>query len=223
MSLADEHLRSNVDYIFAQLIKRVLPIFVKLTKGYLTSARPNGKELEAAFRSELKSEYHRILNELKLDKGEGIVNVVDKLPHHPRKHYARRQESDIKYIVIHHSGTKEGSPLSFARYHVEHRGWAGIGYHYVITKDGTIYKTNNITTVCYHARGGNRRGIGVCLVGIEEFSEEQLISLDLLIEELLHALPGRKVIGHREVEGSRTSCPGDFLMQHISKWRPTPN
>lgn len=43
-------------------------------------------------------------------------------------------------VVIHHTGDAEDDDLSAEDIHTMHlnNGWAGIGYHYVIRKDGTI-------------------------------------------------------------------------------------
>ena len=51
---------------------------------------------------------------------------------------ARR--TSTKRIVIHHSGTVQDLDLSAAQIHQAHKakGWAGIGYHFVIRKNGAI-------------------------------------------------------------------------------------
>ena len=43
-------------------------------------------------------------------------------------------------IVVHHTGNPVDDDLSAEEIHESHKaqGWAGIGYHYVIRKDGTI-------------------------------------------------------------------------------------
>lgn len=142
-----------------------------------------------------------------------VVDMVEQLPKHPRKRYKERPLSDISMVVVHHSATREGSPEAFARYHVETNGWPGIGYHYVIARDGTVYKTNKASTVSYHASGYNARSIGVCLVGNfdqERPPAEQMEALVELVRGLMaaFAVPVERVIGHREVPGTRKSCPG---------------
>ena len=44
-------------------------------------------------------------------------------------------------------------------------GGAGIGYHYYITKDGTIWEGRPDNTVGAHASGGNSDSIGICFEG----------------------------------------------------------
>jgi len=140
------------------------------------------------------------------------------LPRHKTRRYRKRRESAIRFAVIHHSGTETGTPLAFARYHTWVRGWPGIGYHYVITRDGVIHKTNPLLNISYHARGGNKSGVGICLVGRENFTEEQVKSLDSLVKKLVRLLYVQ-IIGHREVRGSSTTCPGNYLMAWIENAR----
>lgn len=141
-----------------------------------------------------------------------IINVVNTLPKHPTRKYALRAASFIKGVVVHHSAGN-GTVTAIAKYHVEHNGWPGIGYHFVITEDGTVCKTNNQSTLSYHAGAGqNKAHLGVCLLGNFEMQEptpEQVVSLRLLLKEIKKALPGRYVKGHRDIHA--TACPGKNL------------
>ncbi|HSW63412.1 MAG TPA: peptidoglycan recognition family protein [Dissulfurispiraceae bacterium] len=98
-----------------------------------------------------------------------IRNIVDSLQTHKTLRYTTRQLSRITGIVVHHttgSVTSLGtSPAGIARFHVEIRRWPGIGYHFFIDVDGTIYQTNRLTTVSYHAGTPNTATIGVVLRG----------------------------------------------------------
>ena len=51
---------------------------------------------------------------------------------------SERYTTDL--IVIHHTGNPYDDDLSAEEIHESHQalGWAGIGYHYVIRKNGTI-------------------------------------------------------------------------------------
>jgi N-acetyl-anhydromuramyl-L-alanine amidase AmpD len=151
-----------------------------------------------------------------------IINLIGVLPTRPHHHYQLRECSTIKRIVIHHSATKTGDPLVFARWHVGHCGYPGIAYHYVVSKQGWIWKCNMLQSITYHARGANVDSVGICLVG--DFSSKapqakQLEALDWLISEILRALPkGVKVVLHRDVKGSKTTCPG-ALFPPVRDWR----
>lgn len=142
-----------------------------------------------------------------------IEDITDSLPRHLSKRYGKRRLEAITHVVVHHSATASGTPEAFARYHVHTLGWPGIGYHYVIAKDGEVFKCNPARRVSYHAAGANAYSIGICLVG--EFdtgqpTEAQCRSLLWLLRELMGAygIPAAHVIGHRDVPGARKSCPG---------------
>jgi len=140
-----------------------------------------------------------------------IVDVRNQLARHPTKEYSKRPLDAIKYIIIHHSATKEGDAFSFARYHVNNRDWPGIGYHYVILEDGTVQRANDLTTVSYHISGYNSTAVGICLVG--NFTEEilQFDQKEALKELCLYLLTKlglsvASIKGHNELTG-HTICP----------------
>jgi N-acetylmuramoyl-L-alanine amidase len=115
-------------------------------------------------------------------------------------------------ITIHHSLTKEGDAFAFSHYHVNSLGWMGIGYHFVILKDGTIQWCNDLGVKSYHVGNSNRFALGICLVGdfrSEEPSDEQKDSLFALHEALKKDLPNYKQTkGHNEFVGySWKACP----------------
>ena len=140
-----------------------------------------------------------------------IIDIRDELAHSRSRKYATRSLRSIEKLVVHHSGTRGGTPKSFAWHHVHTRGWPGIGYHYVVSPGGAVFKTNALTTISYHARGANLNGIGICLVG--DFNrtrptDSQMESLVELLDSLLRYYPTARVVPHREIGGSHTCCPG---------------
>ena len=144
------------------------------------------------------------------------MNIVDKrntLVRHVSRRYGRRQKSEIKHIAIHHSATTSGSAEAFARYHVNHLNWPGIGYHYVVDKDGTISLCHDLEVVSFHVGNSNRRAVGICMVG--DFRSQALepnqkrATMDLvfkLMEDLNLSI--EDVWGHIEFPGySWKPCP----------------
>lgn len=67
-------------------------------------------------------------------------------------------------IVLHHADAEKFSVYQCHACHLTN-GWAGIGYHYYITKDGTIWAGRPDNTVGAHASGGNSDSIGICFEG----------------------------------------------------------
>lgn len=143
-----------------------------------------------------------------------VHDIVDYLPTHSEEEWDERDLNDIKYIVIHHSAD-EGNPWSIAQAHID-KGWPGIGYDTVITRDGTIFKTNLDKNINYHTGDFNKHSLGICLIGnFEEYppSYEQLFSLLYMLHKYGRAydVVADDVLGHKETPDSSTKCPGKFV------------
>ena len=142
-----------------------------------------------------------------------ISNIIKELPVHPTKRYGHRNLSRVHTVVVHHSASgRNVTAANMASYHVNHHGWPGLAYHYVIAPDGNVYKCNPISMLTYHAKGGNTSGIGVCCLGnfeVHDVPDAQYQALDDLITGIMVAMPQVvNVIGHRQVKGASTACPG---------------
>lgn len=103
----------------------------------------------------------------------------------------------INKIILHCSATKEGQEYDredIKEWHLQ-RGFTDIGYHYVITLDGTIQEGRDIRTIGAHCSGHNTGSIGICYIGgLDENGKgkdtrttEQRQSLFQLVDELLLA------------------------------------
>lgn len=112
-----------------------------------------------------------------------------------------------EYLVLHHAAGN-GSAEAIHQTHLA-KGWIGIGYHYYVRKDGSIYRGRPEDRVGAHTVGYNHRSIGVCFEGnfeAETMSEPQLKAGRWLIADILSRYPGLKAVGHRELDA--TACPG---------------
>lgn len=134
-----------------------------------------------------------------------------------------RPKTDM--IVVHHVAIPSGD-ISAAQIHKAHlaNGWAGIGYHYLIRKDGTIERGRPLATVGAHAYGENFHTIGICVAG--NFNEENLEpaqynALYNLIQNLCKIydiMPDdHTLVGHRDLND--TSCPGEYLYMRLPQLR----
>lgn len=121
-----------------------------------------------------------------------------------------RVRRSTRRIIIHHSASPDVSAETIHSWHLG-RGWAGIGYHYVIRSDGKIERGRPENTLGAHAgKEGNPDSIGICLLG--NFSEtvpteQQLQSLIWLIRDIKSRYGNLAIQGHREI--MQTACPGD--------------
>ncbi|MEA3335926.1 MAG: peptidoglycan recognition family protein [Chloroflexota bacterium] len=153
-----------------------------------------------------------------------IHDVVDDLKKHPAKSYRTRSVEEITHICIHHSAVSGTIPLeSVADYHVDSRGWPGIGYHYYIKPDGTIYQVNRQQTESYHVAHNNHYTVGVCVAGDFTYAiplETQLDSAAQLVAWLMQELnvSEEHIMGHKEFPRNDTSCPGVTWLKN-KQWK----
>ncbi|MCL7453429.1 MAG: N-acetylmuramoyl-L-alanine amidase, partial [Anaerolineae bacterium] len=142
-----------------------------------------------------------------------IYYLVNQLPKHETKRYQTRPLCDVHRIVVHHSAAPaQVGPEAIAKYHITKLDWPGIGYHFVVGEDGTLYQTNTLETVSYHAVQANATGLGICFLGnfmktvppaAQMRAGAHLIAW--LMQEL--ELSIEVVQGHKEVLS--TACPGE--------------
>lgn len=134
-----------------------------------------------------------------------------------------------RWIVIHHSATPGGTTAGIDREHRRRHGWDGIGYHFVLGNGhgmphGRIEATFRWRGqgVGAHAGSGaqqqpyNDGGIGICVVGdwrgrrLDPLLEGRLAELCALLIRRHPGLAVERVIGHGDVPGKDTDCPGSI-------------
>lgn len=132
-----------------------------------------------------------------------------------------------RHIVLHHSASRGGNAQVIDRDHVNQNGWDGIGYHFVIGNGvdmplGRIEATFRWRSQSHGAHAGalplqkpfNTDGVGICLIGnyeqqaLEPFTERRLIELCAQLIDRIPTLSVGRIIGHRDVPGKSTACPG---------------
>lgn len=111
----------------------------------------------------------------------------------------------IDMHIIHCSDSTFGDAAEIDRWH-KARGWRGIGYHFVILRDGTVEVGRPLNQIGAHVRGHNRTSVGTCLIGKTEVTSEQFTSLRVLHLTLKAMLPELQVCGHRQLDPHK-SCP----------------
>ena len=124
---------------------------------------------------------------------------------------SEREQTNM--IVVHHVGeiTRDVSAEEIHGWH-KNNGWSGIGYHFVIRKDGTIERGRPQEMIGSHAQGFNWESVGINVVGDFEQEEpmpEQVESLARLVAYLEDQYGELQVCGHRDL--MNTDCPGANL------------
>ena len=93
-------------------------------------------------------------------------------------------------------------------------GWADVGYHYLVQKDGKIVLGRPIAAQGAHARGANRTSVGICVIGDNTrgngyaWTYHQKQALRRFVRAFLTLFPGARVVGHRDAGSTATECPG---------------
>ncbi len=120
-------------------------------------------------------------------------------------------------IIVHHIGNTNAdvSAATVHQWHL-HNGWSGIGYHFLIRKDGTIEEGRPLQAVGAHCHGENSHTVGINIVGNFEEAEpeiEQMDSAARLIAALCRHYgltpSDATIFGHRDFNA--TACPGENL------------
>lgn len=123
---------------------------------------------------------------------------------------------NIKEIIVHCTATPDGRGYTvedITRWHIE-RGFATIGYHYVVYRDGSIHEGRNIDIAGAHCTGHNTCSIGVCYVGgmdktnrypCDTRTDAQKASLVKLLTDLRKFYPHAQIHGHRDFAAK--ACP----------------
>ena len=127
---------------------------------------------------------------------------------------------NIKLLVVHCSDTDNGKDLNALDIHKMHLnfGWDGIGYHKVICRSGKIENGRPEYWIGAHVKGKNEISLGVCLIGRNNFTDEQFASLEEVLKSWKCFYPKAKIVGHCDTGNTEKSCP-NFDVQNWCKDR----
>ena len=139
----------------------------------------------------------------------------------------------INEIIIHCAATRpewganqsaEWKRNQIDKWHKD-RGWSGIGYHYVIDRDGTVVEGRPLERVGAHVKGHNTGSIGVCLIGghgssaTDAFLDNYTPEQDKALRDLLAKFPHiAKITGHNDYTNAK-ACPGFKVREWLNKPR----
>lgn len=121
--------------------------------------------------------------------------------------FALRSKTDT--LVLHHAAAMSCTVEDVHRWHLGN-GWLGIGYHYLVSKLGGIYRGRPENVWGAHAEGHNDHTIGICAEG--DYDKETVMPIPqkqaiiALIQDISTRYPGPKIVGHRDLNA--TLCPG---------------
>ena len=125
------------------------------------------------------------------------------------------QPARVSMIVLHHTTGTYAGPQTVRNIQAFHmgpsRGWADVGYNFLVAPDGTIFEGRGWGKQGAHARGHNSESIGVAYIGDGrlELPDPAKRAVVWLADEGDRRFGKLRRAGHRDV-GS-TVCPGDAI------------
>lgn len=138
----------------------------------------------------------------------------------------------VLYIVLHCTATRLSQRVTVEdvdRWH-RARGFAMIGYHWFIDRDGNIKAGRPEKYEGAHVKHYNEHAIGVCYEGghdekgrsCDTRTSKQKAALWFLLKDLKEAYPQAKIVGHRDFPHVAKECPCfDAQTEYASLQSPT--
>lgn len=126
------------------------------------------------------------------------------------------ERKETHKIIVHCSDTVGGDVEAIRKFHMapvpQGRGWEDIGYHFVILQDGTVEVGRDEKMIGAHCQGENYDSIGICLIGVADFTSEQFKSLRNFIVNICgkYGLNAETVFCHYEFASAKAqgkTCP----------------
>ena len=147
----------------------------------------------------------------------------------------RSATRDITEVVVHWTAHFINQDIGAEEIHGQHKqqGWNGIGYHYVIRKDGTIERGRPINKQGAHAKanGHNEYSIGIGFVGgytvnsnsglanppygSESLNDDQYKALKMFFNAFYKVWPGGQAWGHNDTDPTQKSDPGFSVPEFV--------
>lgn len=140
----------------------------------------------------------------KQQEGDRFMNIVETNLSFGSLSY----RSKTNRIILHHADATVCDAATIHRWHKQN-GWAGMGYHFLVRKDGTVERGRPEGALGAHASGANSDSIGICFEGdydVEIMPDTQKNAGKELVSWLKGKYGINTVQKHKDV--CATSCPG---------------
>lgn len=220
INLKDKTKKKTFENIKKSLLKYGMPLYGEMVghgvifcncKGDYVYYRDSdgSKALKKLHYKDIKESYAFVMADKENKKEDEEMNIIE------NKFFwngtlANRAKTD--YIVLHHRAGY-GDVQSIHDQHLN-KGWVGIGYHFYIRKDGSIYRGRPINTIGAHTENMNSVSVGICFEGNYHDTDKgmpipQFKTGQELISYLKGIYPNAEIKGHRDFNA--TGCPGKYF------------
>jgi N-acetyl-anhydromuramyl-L-alanine amidase AmpD len=130
-------------------------------------------------------------------------------------------------IVIHCSATPATMDIGVDKireWHVDDNKWDDVGYHHIITRNGTLEPARPEEMQGSHNPKTNYRSVAVCMIGGSDanggwennFLDPQWVTLKALLLNLIEKYEIKKIIGHYQVD-DRKECPSFKVPEYLEE------
>lgn len=140
----------------------------------------------------------------------------------------------ITEVVVHWTGTYNNQDIGAEDVHEWHkkRGWSGIGYHFIIRRDGRIQRGRPINKTGAHAgaNGHNKYSIGISFaagyncpsgtknankfISADSITPAQMKSFEMFLGAFYDEWPGGQVFGHVDTDNKGKQDPGFDVQEY---------
>lgn len=113
----------------------------------------------------------------------------------------------IRYIVVHCTASSQKRTYKDILKEFRLKGWKNPGYHYIIERDGALYKVLDDAEVANGVKGYNQVSMHVAYIGgidgrgrpIDNRTAEQKAALRRVLSYLHGVYPQAVILGHRDL------------------------
>lgn len=201
------------------MLARVESEMLRLPRGTTGVGGGTGGDMDAVLAAMLKQEFGSHYEDLR--------TTLASNPNGPNGPFGPLAHSRVDGIAVHHTAAPKSTTWqSVASYHVNTRGFAGIGYHIGI-RHGVVSYIGDIGTARAHVGGENDHLVGVCVAGDYRTDDLDPADADKLSRTL--AILGRflgrpvTVAGHKDFSPpGHTVCPGAAIEAALGGSPATP-
>jgi len=140
----------------------------------------------------------------------------------------------ITEVVAHWTGTYNNQDIGAEEVHEWHkkRGWSGIGYHYIIRRDGRLQRGRPLNKTGAHAgaNGHNKYSIGVSFtagyncpsgtknankfISADSITPAQMKTFEMFLGAFYDEWPGGQVFGHVDTDNKGKVDPGFDVQEY---------
>jgi hypothetical protein len=158
----------------------------------------------------------------------GNLTVHSRAEWHARAPRCSSGPATPNRATIHHTVTPTNDSMTVAArlrqiqaFHMFTRGWCDIGYNYLVSRDGRIWRGRGARTIGAHVENQNTGNVGISFIGTYTSTaptQGQMCNAAKLLRRLHMDYSGLS-LNRTDVKGHRqrmsTSCPGNALYNKI--------